>query len=183
MTDVKEHQWEYALDNRQPILICDVDFEWLPGDLSKNPELDINEDNEYILKREDGYLTTKKHRFFSASLVNSVINSRLITLSFYEKFVFSNRLDSIRSLSLSYYDKKYFIPVNEKIIVDLGESEGDHTIQVNAKHESGLISRSVIKFKLQRLANGQWSNYKIENGEPVFAIKSMPTKIFVKPSE
>lgn len=179
LTKARGHRWDKASVNGEPILIADVDFEWLADALETNPELARQPDGSYTLHGTSRSLTTNKNTFFSASLLSDTLHSRLVTFVLNEELLYSNRDDRIVSVDLLIDNNRLSIPMNGSRVVDLGDQEGDRTVYLTAHRRSGQQSKACYKFVLLK-ANGKWVNNKLNSGKLSFAEEQLPTITFTQ---
>jgi len=179
LTKARDFRWDKAHENTEPILIADVGFEWIAGNLDDSPELQRQADGFYKLQQAARTMTTNKGRFFGASLLPDKLHSRLVTFVLSDKLVYSNLNDAILGVSLSIENNTFSVPMNGSLVVDLGEKEGDKTVYVTAHHRSGQQSKTCFRFALERV-NGKWVNTKTENGKSIFEVKQLPTIRFTQ---
>ncbi|GAB4275393.1 MAG: hypothetical protein Kow0092_30990 [Deferrisomatales bacterium] len=174
-------RWEGAARNRLPLLVWDVAFEWIPGDLDRHPALERIAPGRYRLRPgAERSLGVRRGRFFGASLPVGIVRSRLITLALDPDLIVSNRADPLVAVRLAIDGERIELDTGDSQVVDLGDREGTRTVRVTAIHRSGAESRAAFRFRLERLPDGRWANTVEEDGNVRFGTRPLPPTTFTR---
>ncbi len=180
LTKIREYRINHTYDNREPILIMDIHFEWIDEDLAANPDLE-KYDRGYRIKDGVKKLSTNKARFFGASILPKEINSRLVTFAYTKDLLFTNNKDKITHIEVTIGNNiSLELEDGDTKIVDLGDNEGERIVLITGHHKSGLVSRSSFKFNFRRDVNGQWVNVTTKDGQLTFGEGKEAPIIFIK---
>ncbi len=183
---VGEYQWQNSHDNRQPVLIVDVDFEWFDQKLENYPQLFREPDGKIRLKNDAiTSLPTRKDRFFCGGLLKEDIEHRLVTFALEKEFIFSNSRDPVKRIEMALEDWQVTLSdlsEGHSAVVDLGNRPGIKKIRLTATRESGKKAMTFIVFNLKKPASGKFPDTVMRKGKAVFPSTRLPVVRFQQPS-
>jgi hypothetical protein len=165
LTRAHDVRWDHSPRKGEPLLIADVWFEWL-ADSEKTST-----------PHAAPALSTNQGRFFGASLLPEVLNSRFVTLLLSSNLIYSNSNDTITGITLSIDSRDSFISMNSSQVIDLGD-DGDKTACLIAYHRSGQQSQACFAFALLTASEGVGA--RLHNWDRISQPKDTPTVRFTE---